>query len=212
MLTDSETCAVVPDSTDILHYLERVRPEPALFPDDADQAARVSELEEFFDEHCGRHVSGFLYHHILDHPEVVAAAWTTGLPLYKRALVRAIVPAARRRIRVMRGIDATSAAAHRLQVIEALDRLAGWLGESGDGYLVAGAFSAADLAAACLLGPAVRPAGSPWDARTRRVPETPGYPSAELVGFLDEVASHPAAPWVHDMWARHRQSVPSRGY
>lgn len=204
VLRDSETGAVVADSTDILHYLERLRPEPPLFPGDAEAAGRAAEIEDFFDEHCARHVSGFLYHHALEHPAIMAAAWTAGLPVHRRVLVHAILPLARRRIRVTRGIDAASAPAHRAAALEAMDRLAGWLDEAGDGYLVAGRFSAADLTAACLLGPAVRPPGSPWDPATRRLPESPGYPSPELRDFLTEVAAHPAAAWVRTMWARHR--------
>lgn len=204
VLYDSETGATLGDSTDILHYLERMQPAPALFPDDADDAARVSELEAFFDEHCARHVSGVLYHYVLDHPRVLAAAWGYGLPIHRRLLVRAMLPAVGPAMRRARGIDADSASEHRRLALQAMDRLDASLRDEDTGYLIGDRFTAADLAAAAVLAPAVRPPGSAWDARLRPTPASPGFPPPSMIAFLAEVAAHPASAWVREMWVRHR--------
>lgn len=206
VLRDSEARVTLGDSTDVFHYLERVQPQPPLFPDDAERAARVWELEEFFDEHAGRHVSGFLYHQVLDHPSVVRGAWSAGLPWHRRLLVSAMLPLVRPALRRARGINAESARAHRQGAIDALDQLESWLHETGSGYLVGDRFTAADLTAAALLAPAVRPSGSAWDPARRRAPNSPGFPPPDLTAFLREVEAHPAAGWVGEIWERHRGS------
>lgn len=209
VLRDSETGATIADSTDILHYLERIRPLPPLFPDDDAAATRVSEVEEQFDA-TARHVSRFLYHHVLDHPAVLRAAWSAGLPTHRRLLVRVLVPLLVTPMRRARRIDAQTARESRERVLAALDCLQEMVREQGAGYLVGGRFSAADLTAASVLAPAVRPPGSPWDPGRRAVPQSPGFPPSEMTAFLREVGAHPAAEWVGRIWRLHRHRASAR--
>lgn len=193
---------VVPDSTDILHELDRLRSEPPLFPPDPGEAARVAEIEEFFDEECARHVSGFLYQHVLSVPGALRRRWSVGLGRGQRLALRILMPVLRVGLRRSRGLSESSAARHRDGVFAALDRLQQWRSQAEDEYLVGHRFSAADLTAASLLGPAVRPSGSPWDVDAggpRR-----GYPPAALEEFHAEVAAHPAAEFIDELWRRHR--------
>lgn len=209
VLVDSESGATLTDSTDILHYLDRLRRQPALFPEDPDEGARVAELEEFFDEHCARHLSGYLYHFLLDHPRVLARRWSEGLGPLQRPLARMaarLLPSVMRR---KRNINARTAAEHRRCFMAALDRVERELDRSGGEYLVGGRFSAADLAGACLIGPAVQPPGSPWRVPDADHPADTGFPPREVVEFLAEVQQRPAAEWVATVWARHRRPQPA---
>lgn len=206
VLVDSDADVVLTDSTDILHYLDQREPERALFPRDPDLAARAAGLEDFFDEHCGKHVSGFFYHHLLQFPRVLSARWQTGLGPVRRTMVRAILPIVPRLMRRARNLDETTAREHRRKAMEAIDRLERELDAAAGDYLVGGRFTAADLAAASLIGPAVGPDGSPWDRGEAATVWSDGFPPPELAAFLEEVAERPAAEWVREIWARHRWS------
>lgn len=194
---------VVADSTDILEELDRLRPEPPLFPSGTAEGARVRKIEEFFDEECAGHVSGFLYQHVLDAPGALRRRWSAGLGRGQRVLLWLLMPALRTGLRRSRGLSERAAALHREGVFAALDRLQGWRSASAGDYLVGDRFTAADLAASCLLGPAVRPPGSPWDPEAGpRMPS--GYPPPAMAEFYEEVAAHPATESLLEMWRRHR--------
>src|SRR5204863_6759036 len=53
------------DSTRIIERLERLRPEPALYPADDAERRRALALEDFFDEELGPHVRRALFHELL---------------------------------------------------------------------------------------------------------------------------------------------------
>jgi glutathione S-transferase len=80
------------------------------------------------------------------------------------------------------------------------DRLA----QTGDGYLVGGRFTAADLTAASLLGPALGPPGSPWHESATEAPM-----SAELMAFREEFRKRAVAPWMTEIWQKHRRPARS---
>src|SRR2546426_477943 len=64
------------------------------------------------------------------------------------------------------------------------------------GYLVGDRFGVADLTAAALLSPLVRPLEFPY--------ALPGPPSGPAGAFRASVASRPAFRWVEEMYRRHR--------
>src|SRR5206468_2278458 len=75
LVLDGET---IHDSTRRIERLERLRPEPALYPADATDRRRALELEDFFDEELGPHVRRALFHELLPETEFAAAAFTLG--------------------------------------------------------------------------------------------------------------------------------------
>ena len=77
-----------------------------------------------------------------------------------------------------------------------LDRIEAELSPSG--YLVGEAFSVADLTAASLLAPLVRPPGTLWAQL--------GDPPEPAQRIADEVAGRKAFQWVVGMFHRHRGS------
>jgi glutathione S-transferase len=113
LVLDGET---IHDSTRIIERLERLRPEPALYPaDDADRR-RALALEEFFDEELGPHVRRALFHELLPETEFAAAAFTLGFGPGVRRLYRALFPALRVVMKADMKIDAARAARSREQV------------------------------------------------------------------------------------------------
>ena len=206
VLSDSETKVVVSDSTDILHYLDRMRPDPPLFPYDAEDAARVAEIENFCDEHCAPNVSRFLYFYATQYPQVLGHLFQQGLGPAQRLLVRLSLPLVRREMQRRRALTPDNTSRRRTDLLAALDQVEEWISAARSSFLVGDRFSAADLAVAALLGPAIRPAGSPWDpAKLDEMSMPEGYPPEELTVFLREIGSRPVADWVREMWALHRR-------
>src|SRR5207249_2335933 len=66
LIVDGET---IHDSTRIIERLERLRPEPALYPADDAERRRALALEDFFDEELGPHVRRALFHELLPETE-----------------------------------------------------------------------------------------------------------------------------------------------
>src|SRR5438128_12422664 len=75
LIVDGET---IHDSTRIIERLERLRPEPALYPADDAARRRALALEDFFDEELGPHVRRALFHELLPETEFAATAFTLG--------------------------------------------------------------------------------------------------------------------------------------
>jgi glutathione S-transferase len=185
------------DSTRIIEALERDYPEPALYPSDPQERQRALELEDFFDEELGEYIRRFLFHYSLE--EMEPAEFIDGAmgstPGAIKAVMRATAPVGKRMLRLRYRINAEDADAARKKTEAALDRLEAELQPSG--YLVGEGFSVADLTAAALFFPVVRPPEAP-----HRVPEMP----PTYTRFRDSVSERPGFRWVQEMYRRHRGS------
>ena len=191
LVLDRET---IHDSTRIIERLERLRPEPALYPADAGARRRALALEDFFDEELGPHVRRALFYELLPETDFAAGAFTVGCGPGIRRLYRALFPALRVVMNADLKIDAAGAARSREKVLAALERLEAELRPSG--YLVGDGFSVADLTAAALLWPAVLPPEFPYPP--------PGPLPAAVARWRDSLASTPACRWAGEMYRRHR--------
>jgi glutathione S-transferase len=182
------------DSTPIIAAIEERWPQPPLYPKDQAQRRRALELEEFFDEELGPHVRRAAYYDLLAHPDMVIPLLTHDQRLPGRILVRAAFPALRAGMRRALDINAHAAQASRAKVVAAMDRLEGEVGPSG--YLVGPSFTVADLTAASLFYPVVRPPEFPYPSVTD--------PPASAREFLDSLARRPGGGWVAEMYRLHR--------
>lgn len=182
------------DSTRIIAAIEERWPHPPLYPDDEADRSRALALEEFFDEELGPHIRRAAYHELLAHPEVVLPLFTNGRPAVIGAVVRAVFPALRAGMRRSFEITEEAAAASREKTVAAMDRLENEIGPSG--YLVGESFTVADLTAAALFYPVVRPPEFPY-------PLVGALP-APAREFLDALARRRGGEWVADMYRRHR--------
>jgi len=183
----------IADSSAIIAELEARWPQPPLYPVDPRERARALELEEFFDEQLGPHIRRAVYHELLEHRELMLPLFTHGQPLAARLVLRTAFPAMRRAMRQAMAIDAAGALRSRAKVIAAMDRLERELTPSG--YLVGARFTVADLTAASLFYPVVRPPSFPYPSV---------QPPEHARAYLDPLAARPGGRWVARMYERHR--------
>lgn len=181
------------DSTDIIAALEAHTPEPPLYPADPGERARALELEEFFDEELGPQIRRFGWHHLLADPDAAATALFRGQSPVRERVLRRTFGVAKLSVKADYGIDGDSDAEARSAILAVMDRLEAELGDAE--YLVGDTFSVADLTAASLFTPLIRP------------PERPFLPDAvspPLEVFGDELMARPGGEWVLEMYRRHR--------
>ena len=186
----------VADSTKIIAELEQRNPEPRLYPTDADELKKALALEDALDEGVGPAVRTF----------IVGEAWerdsrgtidllATGIPDASTRLAKAIAPVMRANYLWRHRINAKTRAVAKDQILSALDQVEQSLGPSG--HLVADSFTVADLTAAALLSPLVRPVESQYPIDEALVPEA-------VLEFADAIASRAAIRWVSDIYRRYR--------
>ncbi len=186
------------DSTAIIAELERRYPEPPLYPADPAERDRALALEDFFDEELGAHSRLLAFHYMVDEPDARAEFSATILPasLRDKAAARQVggrgaALFAKARYRVA-GDEAARVAREKIHA--ALDRLEAELDRAGGDYLAGGAFSVADLTAACLFVPIVLPPEAP------KLPK----PTGAYEEFIAPLRERPGYRWVADTFARHR--------
>ncbi len=186
--------AAISDSSRIIEALERAYPEPALYPADPEQRRRALELEDFFDEELGPYIRRWIFHVILPYPKFVRAAFVSHASPAAQLAQRAMSPLIGAVMRRQMNINPATAEVARAKTIAAMDRLERELQPSG--YLVGDSFTVADLTAAALLSPLVRPPEFPYKAAAP-IPE----PFAKI---RDSLSSHPAFQWTLQTYRKHR--------
>lgn len=185
---------VIGDSTGVVEEAERLRPQPALYPPDPAARERALALEDHFDEELGPHVRRALFYGLLPDRRCTADLFTVEFGPAVRGAYRLGLPFLTPLIRSAMKVDRPGADVGRAKTVQALDRIQAELGPAG--YLVGGAFTVADLTAAALLSPLVRPAQFGY-------PLPDCWPDA-VEAFRDSVKDHPAFAWVIEMYRRHR--------
>jgi glutathione S-transferase len=179
------------DSTEIIAALERIEPEPPLYPSDPELRDRALAIEDRFDEQVGHALRRALFWQIHDNRSLMIDFITQGQPAPMRIMMRATFPAGW--AYVSRRYSFTERDAR--EAWGTLDRALDLIEEqrAGGRYLGGDAFSVADLTAAALLWPVAWPPEFPY-----RLPELPSSPG------LERLREHPAAVWIGDVYARHR--------
>jgi glutathione S-transferase len=182
------------DSTAIIAELERRFPAPALYPQDPDERGRALELEDWFDEQLGPYTRRLAFYELRRDPELLLEVGARAAPAMAARLGRALVPYSRLFTGLRYGAaDAERAEQARAKIVAALDRLEAELGERE--YLVGERFTVADLTAAALLYPLVRPPQAP--SAIDRMP-------APYERFRDSLRERPGYRWVQEIYRRHR--------
>jgi glutathione S-transferase len=183
------------DSTRIIEALEREYPEPPLYPADAQERARALALEEHFDEELGPYIRRWLFHEAmvgLPPGQFIEGAMGS-TPERIKSVMKTTAPVGQRLLRLRYGINDRDAESARGKTEAALDRLEAEIGPLG--YLVGERFSVADLTAAALMFPLVRP------------PEYQGF-KGEFPEPVERVRreweDRPGWQWVLEMYRKHR--------
>jgi glutathione S-transferase len=189
------------DSTAIIAALERRYPEPALYPSGEDDRRRALELEDFFDEQLGPQIRLVAWHDLRTDAQGMGELTAKMVPTGLRRLRAARASAAwfgRTFVQLRYGAGSDeSADLARERVMAALDRLERELDAGGGEYLAGDSFSVADLTAAALFYPLVRPPEGP-QAMPERFP-------AHYEEFREPVKQRPGYLWVEEMYRRHRE-------
>ncbi len=187
----------VPDSTRIIAELEQRYPEPPLYPADPDARRAALELEDFFDEELGHSLRTLALGDLWESdPKLAIEMLATGNPGATVGVAKAIAPFMRAVYKRRHAINPESRRRARGEVEAAFDRVEQAL-ESGTGYLVGDAFSVADLTAAALFGPLVRPAEHEYPIPEAALPDS-------LREYRESLSSRPSFVWVQEMYRRHR--------
>jgi glutathione S-transferase len=147
----------IPDSTDILHWLDKqVAPPLRLFPNGADRE-EVAALEQRFDLQLGPHTRRFIYFYLLQQPSLAQELLSQKGPANERRLLPLLWPGLT--VMMRKSMNITEAASQRsLAKITAEFDFADQLLSDGRAYFCGNRFSAADLTFAALAAPVLAPA------------------------------------------------------
>jgi glutathione S-transferase len=190
---------VLGDSTDILRWIAKRRPEIGLLP--ADRRAEVDELEELFDETLGPHVRRWVYSYVLDDAPLTRRLLTAGARRREQLAYRVAQPAITASMRRMMQITPESAQRSRRKIDEVFSAVDARLAD-GRRYLCGDRFTAADLTFAALGAPVVLAEGyGPSWLPVPRASELPPAMRAEL----DLLRARPAGAFILRMYREERR-------
>ena len=148
--------AALPDSTDILRWIDRQGRAEPLFP--SEHEAEVSALEEDFDLKLGPATRRIAYFHFLRSPATMAELFSTGGPRWELALARVLRRPIGQMIKTGLKIDPAGVSRSEAVVARTFAAVEARLAD-GRRYLVGDRFTAADLAFASLAAPVIFPDG-----------------------------------------------------
>lgn len=151
-------------SARIITLLDELAPEKPLTPADASQRGEALAWEQWLDSQVGVDVRLVCYHTLLNHRDIVCHYFSQGGPWWAGLYLRFGFGKLRQVMRERMGIDDAGCEAALARLDEALTRLDSAYAERE--YLVGKRFTRADLAAAALVAPLIRPAayGLDWGA------------------------------------------------
>ena len=186
---------MVSGSARILEEIERLAPKPKLIPDDPEVRAHALALQAHFDGQVAKDMVRLFWSAYFERSEDLSQMVADGHSEVLRVVWKLMLPVSRTFISDNVGLDDKTLAAARTRLRAHFD----WLGQelTPSGYLVGDHFSIADLAAASVMSPIVRPPKYPYPLPE---PWPPG-----LVALRNSVSDHPAFQWVQDIYQRHRR-------
>lgn len=189
-------------SAAILDELERLWPEPPLYPSDPALRARAIDVRAHFDRHVAPRVRRVLFSTLLLDWEYTCKLFAGRKRAPVRAAYRLLFPAMSQVMGRARSLFDESAVAEAFAVTrEALDLVASSIGPSGQ--LVGDSFSIADLTAAATFALLVPP-DHPDMAYPAPVPES-------IQELTSRFESHPAARWAREQYRLHRPTRTQNG-
>ncbi|TCK18734.1 glutathione S-transferase [Thiogranum longum] len=146
---------VVQNSSDIITYLDKTFPDRPLTPGSAELEEQALRWEAYVDENIGPQIRVYCYHYFLDRTDIVLPMLTHGQAWHRKMMFRLAFPKVREAMRKFMRINERTAGISLEKVTGAVDKLHAQLEQSR--FLAGDKFSRADLAAAALLAPFIRP-------------------------------------------------------
>jgi glutathione S-transferase len=184
------------DSTRIIETLEREYPEPPLYPSDPADRRRALELEDFFDEELGPYIRRWIFYEGLEglEPSEFVEGAMGSTPRAVKTMMRVTSPVAVPVLKLRYGINPEDARLARDKVEAAFERIEAEIQPSG--HLVGDRFTVADLTAAALTFPLVRPPEAPFRFEGR-MPEP-------VTAFRDKLSKGRGYTWVEEIYRKYR--------
>ncbi|MCG3173880.1 MAG: hypothetical protein GMKNLPBB_02087 [Myxococcota bacterium] len=182
------------DSTAILEEIERLRPDPPLFPEDPAVRKRAMEIENWFDDEVAPRHRRLFWSSYWNRPDYAARMASDGAGALAYWTWRVSFPVLKPVFHGNLGMSRQLLDEARGSLIRDLDQLESWIGPQG--YLAGDRFSVADLTAASILTALIRPPQFPYPLPEPRPPE--------LLELRAMIQDHPGFKWVLDIYARHR--------
>lgn len=195
LLIDGEP---VSGSAALIDRLERVFPEPPLYPADAALREQALAWQVRLDDQLGPASRSVVWGVLIDTPRYTASLFGQHLNPVVQLGYSLVLRLARQQIVQVNSVRPADIASARALLAPAMDEIAAAVETSG--YLVGEAFSVADLTAACLLSPMM-------DLRSPDMHRPEPHPPA-LQALVDEYAGHPAIAWAYRMFEQHRPANP----
>lgn len=158
----SDNKVTIGDSTKIALYLEKNYTQFPLLPSDEAQRKQILEREEWFDD-LGDHIRRYGWSCMIDRPDIVNIFFNfEGYSQFQHFLTRHSQGILRLMIRRTCKIHPEQVAISKAYINDALLQIEKWLDGNPDNYLVGNTFTLADLTAASMLAPLIKPDLSPW--------------------------------------------------
>ncbi len=184
----------ISDSTAILAELERLHPEPALYPADPDLRERALAIEDYYDEEVAPTVRRLFWSTYFSDSTACARLATDGFGTATRLVWRACWPVMRPLFRSNMQIQPEPLEKARQALGGYFDRLE--RDTAGDGFHLGGCFSVADLTAAAVMTALIRPPEFSY-------PLPHPWPPT-LVELRESIAHRPGFQWVESVYSRFR--------
>jgi len=188
---------MIQGSCRIIDWAERrcADPEKSLTP--SSDMVKCSEIEKRLDDRAGVHVRRLYYSEaLIEYPDRVRQVFSNDLGFFQKTMLRGMWPVVRNRMIKMMDLGPEQREDSKRIIEEELY----WLDDklsNGRKYLLGDTFSRADLTAASLLSPIVRPREHPvYNDRVKMPPK--------MLADMEKWNARPSIKWVRDMYSRHR--------
>jgi len=186
--------AYVQGSAEVIDFLEKVCPEPALYPADAVQREKALSLQAYFDERVGPEVRRAFFLDTMSDATYMARVFAGDKSWVVRKGYGAMLPLVRPLMRSAMDLTLDKQLAALKATEDALDFVVEKSKETG--YLVGTCFSVADLTAAGLLS-----ITTILDHPDMKRPEPM---SKTTRAWMDRWKEHPGTAWIREIYAMHR--------
>jgi glutathione S-transferase len=186
------------DSDDILSWANaKSLPGRALYPDDAERANRVRQIEDDFNARLGPHSRRWLYQQLRRRRDLAISYGCTGIPRWERTTLRLGYPLLIAIVAHVLDVTPVTAIQSEREVRAVFDEVGERMAD-GRRYICGDEFSAADLTFAALAAPVLMPVN--YGVPLPQPEELPAY-AAEVVG---ELRTHPAGVHALAMFTTER--------
>ncbi|GAB1543432.1 hypothetical protein NUACC21_61060 [Scytonema sp. NUACC21] len=177
---------VFTDSTDILHYLDKIVPSDAkLYPINPELRQQVEELEDLFNKQLGVATRRWGYFHVMNDHHLMKRSWCNGVPVLEQLSFPIVFPIFRPIAQQSLNITPDSSTQAYEQIKSIFEKVNELLAD-GRNYLVGDKFSAADLTFAALAAPTVMPPEHP--KRREGLEQLPTKMLSEIKEFRETLA------------------------